>query len=51
MKMMYCALVLLLCGTVHAQVAGQPYQVPVGYEGYGAGTLVSYGGGQLYDCG
>jgi hypothetical protein len=24
-------------------VAGQPYQVPTGYEGYGAGTLITYG--------
>jgi hypothetical protein len=27
-----------------APVAGQPYQIPAGYTGYGAGTLISYGG-------
>ena len=34
------------CGTAEAQapVFSQPYQVPAGYEGYGAGTLVTYGG-------
>jgi hypothetical protein len=33
-------------GTARAQspVLGQPYQVPAGYEGYGAGTVISYGG-------
>jgi hypothetical protein len=34
----------LLCATTHAQVPGQPYQVPAGYEGYSVGTLISYGG-------
>ena len=43
------ALAVLLvgaCGTARAQapVSGQPYQVPAGYEGYGAGTLVAYAG-------
>ncbi len=30
----------------HAQapIPGQPYQVPAGFEGYGPGTLISYGG-------
>jgi len=39
-------LLLSLCGTAKAQgpVAGQPYQVPAGYEAYAAGTLISYGG-------
>ena len=33
-------------GTAKAQapVFGQPYQVPAGYEGYGCGTPVAYGG-------
>ena len=34
----------LLCATVHAQVPGQPYEIPAGYEGYSAGTLINYGG-------
>ena len=29
---------------VYAQVPGQPYQIPAGYEGYSAGTLITYGG-------
>ena len=39
-------LILGSCGTAKAQapVPGQPYQVPAGYEGYGAGTLVAYAG-------
>jgi hypothetical protein len=39
-------LILGACGTARAQapVPGQPYQVPAGYEAYGAGTLVAYGG-------
>jgi hypothetical protein len=39
-------LLLPICGIARAQgpVAGQPYQVPAGYESYGAGTLISYGG-------
>ena len=39
-------LLLSACGSAHAQspIAGQPYQVPQGYEIYGAGTLVTYGG-------
>ena len=30
----------------HAQAPtpGQPYQIPAGFEGYGPGTLISYGG-------
>jgi len=30
----------------HAQapIPGQPYQIPAGFEGYGPGTLISYGG-------
>jgi hypothetical protein len=37
---------LAACGAARAQspVFGQPYQVPIGYEGYGAGTVISYGG-------
>ena len=40
------ALLLSVCGSAHAQapISGQPYQVPPGYEMYGAGTLVNYGG-------
>jgi len=45
---MFALAVLFLsaCGSAMAQapIAGQPYQVPPGYEGYGAGTLVAYGG-------
>jgi hypothetical protein len=39
-------LILGACGTARAQapIPGQPYQVPAGYEGYGPGTLVAYGG-------
>jgi hypothetical protein len=39
-------LFLSFAGTAMAQapVAGQPYFVPAGYEGYGAGTTISYGG-------
>jgi hypothetical protein len=40
------AMILTFCGSVNAQApfAGQPYQVPAGYERYGPGTLISYGG-------
>ena len=40
------SLLLSLSTTARAQapVAGQPYQIPAGYEGYGAGTLIAYGG-------
>jgi len=43
---MLAGLLFSLCGTARAQgpIAGQPYQVPAGYEAYGAGTLISYGG-------
>jgi len=43
---MLAGLLLPLCGTARAQgpIAGQPYQVPAGYEAYGAGTLINYGG-------
>ena len=39
-------LMLGASGTAKAQAPafGQPYQVPAGYEAYGAGTLVAYGG-------
>ncbi len=42
----FCSMIAvgLLCTTTHAQVPGQPYQVPAGYEGYSAGTLINYGG-------
>jgi hypothetical protein len=49
---MFCLTVL--CGTMliampsgaraQAPILGQPYQVPFGYSGYGAGTLINYGG-------
>jgi hypothetical protein len=45
--MSICALSLLsFCTPANAQapVPGQPYQIPDGYQGYGAGTLISYGG-------
>jgi hypothetical protein len=39
---------LLLSFTAAAQaqapIAGQPYQVPAGYEAYGAGTVITYAG-------
>lgn len=36
----------VICTPVRAQapVSGQPYMVPTGYESYGPGTLISYGG-------
>jgi hypothetical protein len=39
-------LLLPVCATANAQgpFIGQPYQVPPGYEAYGAGTLIRYGG-------
>jgi len=40
-------MVLLICGaglSARAQVAGQPYQIPAGFESYPAGTLITYGG-------
>jgi len=39
-------LFLAMAGSVNAQapMAGQPYAIPAGYEGYSAGTLISYGG-------
>ena len=39
-------LLVTFSGTARAQgpVAGQPYQVPAGYQSYGAGTLIAYGG-------
>jgi hypothetical protein len=39
-------LLLPICGIARAQgpVAGQRYQIPAGYESYGAGTLINYGG-------
>lgn len=30
--------------SILAQVAGQPYQIPPGFESYSAGTLITYGG-------
>jgi hypothetical protein len=40
------ALFVLTPGAANAQapIAGQPYQVPVEYSGYGAGTTINYGG-------
>jgi hypothetical protein len=39
-------LCLTVCGTARAQspVVGLLYQVPVGYAGYAAGSVISYGG-------
>ena len=40
-------MVMLVCGaagSTMAQVAGQPYQIPAGFESYPAGTLITYGG-------
>jgi hypothetical protein len=43
---LFGVLLLALGGVARAQepFAGQPYQVPPGYEMYGAGTLISFGG-------
>jgi hypothetical protein len=43
---LFGVLLMSFGGAARAQepIAGQPYQVPPGYEMYGAGTLVSYGG-------
>jgi hypothetical protein len=43
---LFGVLLLSPCGSAMAQapVPGQPYQVPAGYELYGPGSLVSYGG-------
>ena len=37
---------LAMIDSAHAQapIAGQPYQIPDGYTGYGSGTLINYGG-------
>jgi hypothetical protein len=43
--MTICGLSLLsFCGRANAQapVPGQPYQIPAGYEGYPAGTVITY---------
>ena len=39
-----CLLLLSFTGAAQAQapIAGQPYQVPAGYEAYGAGTAIMY---------
>ena len=39
-------LFLATAGSANAQapMAGQPYAIPAGYEGYSAGTLITYGG-------
>jgi hypothetical protein len=39
-------LFLAMAGSANAQapMVGQPYAIPAGYEGYSAGTLISYGG-------
>jgi hypothetical protein len=31
-------------GEQDQQPVSQPYQIPAGYESYGAGTLINYGG-------
>ena len=38
------ALFLLSNQFSFGQVAGQPYQIPAGYESYPVGTLITYGG-------
>jgi hypothetical protein len=42
----FAVLSFAACGTAKAQppVPGQPYQVPVGFEAYGPGSVISYGG-------
>ena len=44
--LLFGLLLLSFGGTARAQApaAGQPYQVPSGYEAYGPGTLINYGG-------
>ena len=39
-------LFLAMAGSANAQapMAGQPYAIPAGYEGYSAGTPITYGG-------
>ena len=52
MRYLLTAVVVLFGGiTAQAQVAGQPYQVPQGYEQYGAGTLINYGGSNYVTSG
>jgi hypothetical protein len=52
MRYLLTAVVVLFGGiTAQAQVAGQPYQVPSGYEQYGAGTLINYGGSNYVTSG
>lgn len=47
-KLLGCLMMALVVGGhvagVRAQVAGQPYQIPAGFESYPAGTLITYGG-------
>ena len=38
------ALFLLTNQSLFGQVAGQPYQIPAGFETYPIGTLITYGG-------
>ncbi len=40
------SLFLAMAGSANAQapMAGQPYAIPAGYEGYSAGTPITYGG-------
>ena len=52
MRYLLTAVVVLFGGiSAQAQVAGQPYQVPQGYEQYGAGTLINYGGSNYVTSG
>lgn len=48
MRTIYRVLILVvslnLPATGRAQVAGQPYQIPAGFESYPAGSLITYGG-------
>ena len=43
-RWMFILLILTSVTSARAQVAGQPYLIPAGFEGYAAGTLITYGG-------
>jgi hypothetical protein len=43
-RWMFILLIFTSVTTARAQVAGQPYLIPAGFEGYAAGTLITYGG-------
>jgi hypothetical protein len=45
MKSLLSAVLVLVLGTsAWAQIPGQPYQIPPGYEGFSVGSLITYGG-------